>query len=263
MWAALEGHEACVKVLLDAGADTERAEKDGCTALIAAAFCGHAACVNALLDAGADKERAKKDGCTALMAAAFHGHEECVKALLDAGADKNCAQKDGRTALMFAANKGHEACVKALLDAGADKNCAQKDGCTALMFAAVHGHEACVKALLDAGADPCIVDSEGNNARDHALQLPESSLARQRIATLLLDRAAPQLEPTQLEQVMEMRECVICMNAPGTAALLHDTGGMVVSHGGFCVADAEMFFLGQQLCPVCREPITGVVHRQY
>ena len=55
LWAAQEGHEACVVALLAAGADPQAAEEDGHTALMFAAmyngvqYKGHEACVAALL----------------------------------------------------------------------------------------------------------------------------------------------------------------------------------------------------------------------
>ena len=53
MWAAQEGHEAVVKLLLDKGAAVDKALKDGHTALIIAAQKGHAAVAKVLLDKGA------------------------------------------------------------------------------------------------------------------------------------------------------------------------------------------------------------------
>ena len=56
---------------------------------------GHESCVRALLDAGADKDAKDNDGSTALMYASENGHESCVMSpvyednLVDAGADND------------------------------------------------------------------------------------------------------------------------------------------------------------------------------
>jgi ankyrin repeat protein len=70
-----------------------------------------------LLEAGADINKADNNGWTPLCIAAQNGNVEIVKLLLDSGANVNKATKDGLTALSLAANYGHETCVKLLLDA--------------------------------------------------------------------------------------------------------------------------------------------------
>ena len=64
--AAQKGHDAVVRMLLDAGADKDLATNDGCTPLHIAAERGNAAVVRALLDAGADKTMCMFSGQTAL-----------------------------------------------------------------------------------------------------------------------------------------------------------------------------------------------------
>ena len=59
----------------------------GDTLLILAAYHGHVATVRALLDLGADTERVNDRGQTALGAAVFRQSTEIVESLLAAGAD--------------------------------------------------------------------------------------------------------------------------------------------------------------------------------
>jgi ankyrin repeat protein len=72
-----------VALLLDAGADVDKAGRRGDTALMRASGRDHAAVVKALLDAGADVNRTNRYGDTALMLAQFENHPEVV-AMLEA-----------------------------------------------------------------------------------------------------------------------------------------------------------------------------------
>ena len=65
MGAAEQGHEACVKALLHAKANTELLDNEGETALMDAAVQGHEACVQALLRAKANTDLLDEDGKTA------------------------------------------------------------------------------------------------------------------------------------------------------------------------------------------------------
>ena len=56
-----------------------------------------------LFAAGADINKEDKKGATALILAAEKGHVDCLKKLIAARADIN-KNRDGQTALLFAAN---------------------------------------------------------------------------------------------------------------------------------------------------------------
>jgi ankyrin repeat protein len=70
-----------VKVLLEAGADANKALSNGCTPLQMAVHCGHLAVVEALLEAGADAKVMNNDGVTALSIAVHGGKAAIVAAL--------------------------------------------------------------------------------------------------------------------------------------------------------------------------------------
>ena len=87
MFAAADGHDEVVRLLLGAGADVDGQSENGLTALILAAVNGHAATVRVLLDVGADFDIQTENNVTALMGAAGGAHLEVVRLLLGAGAD--------------------------------------------------------------------------------------------------------------------------------------------------------------------------------
>ncbi|KAI9783263.1 MAG: hypothetical protein M1839_004103 [Geoglossum umbratile] len=155
-WAAMNGHEAVVKLLLA----TEKVGEDpmdseyGRTPLSWAAMNGHEAVVRLLL-ATEKVDMNSKDswsGRTPLSWAAKGGHEAVVKLLL-ATEKVDMDSKDsryGRTPLSRAAGGGHEAVVKLLLATEkVDVNSKDPEyGQTPLSWAAGGGHGVVVKLLL-------------------------------------------------------------------------------------------------------------------
>jgi hypothetical protein len=121
-WAAENGHEAVVKLLLESGAELETADGFGQTPLSWAAENGHEAVVKLLLESGAELETKDGLGRTPLSWAADNGHEAVVKLLLESGAELETADGSRRTPLSWAAERGHEAVVKLLLEKGAGKS---------------------------------------------------------------------------------------------------------------------------------------------
>ena len=76
---------------------------------------GHTDAVQLLLDGGAEVDRANKDGSTPLIIACFNGHVDAARLLLDKGADINRANNQGTTPLAIAKRQQHHA-VLALLE---------------------------------------------------------------------------------------------------------------------------------------------------
>ena len=186
--AAREGHHVVVRLLLEAGADKDKASnKDGSTPLFMAAQANRREVVRLLLAADADKEKAKEDGTTPLLVAACKGHGEVVADLLKAGADKDRADdKRGETPLYMAAIKGNLKVVELLLGAGADKDKAEKDGKTPLWCAAHCGYDGIVDMLLEAGANKD--KAEDNNGWTPLLVAAQNR--RNATSTLLLKAGA-------------------------------------------------------------------------
>jgi ankyrin repeat protein len=161
-WAAQNGYEAVVQLLLENGADLESKDiEHERTPLLWAAINGHKAVVQLLLENGADPESNDRYGQTPPLWAAINGYEAVVRLLLERGAHLESKDRYGQTPLSWAAEKGREAVVQLLLTKGADLE--SKDNRydrTPLSWAAENGHEAVVQLLLEKGADLESKDNE-------------------------------------------------------------------------------------------------------
>ena len=149
-WAAENGHEAVVKLLLTRDAEADSKDENGRTPLSWAAENGHEAVVKLLITRDAKANSKDNYGRTPLLWAAKNGHEAVVKLLVERD-DTEADSKDeyGRTPLSWAAENGHEAVVKLLITRDAKANSKDKYGRTPLSFAAGNGHEAVVKLLIE------------------------------------------------------------------------------------------------------------------
>jgi ankyrin repeat protein len=172
MYAARQGAVHATRALADAGADLNRTDPNGTSALVSAIINLHFDLAALLIDKGADPNVAETTGMAALYTAVdMHtlpetvgrpnpkprdtiDGAELVKALLEHGANPNArlsapildrvhndansdaALGDGATPLMRAAKQADVAIMQLLLDHHADPALATKKGATALMFAA-------------------------------------------------------------------------------------------------------------------------------
>lgn len=103
-----------------------------------------------LLDGGADVNRRDNRGRTALIiAASEHCYKDTLKELVRAGADVNVADKDGKTALHYALRYGSQDVARYLVKKGADYNRADNNGTTAAMLAAEKGYDTVLELMTD------------------------------------------------------------------------------------------------------------------
>lgn len=190
-WAAENGHENAVRLLLEKGASAEaKVEASGMTALHLAAGNGHEDIVRLLLLGGADlnAKLANPRPHTPLHLAAENGREAVVRLLLEQGADLN-AERGDDTPLHRAAENGHEALVGLLLEKGASIEAEGHEHQTPLHRAVASGEEATARLLLERGANI--------EAKDRSRYTPLHSAAasgHEATARLLIEAGA------QLEQ---------------------------------------------------------------
>ena len=155
-FAAGEGHEDIVKLLLKIGGDPEIKDgKSGRAPLWWAAQNGHEAVVKLLLETRkVEADPMDKYGQTPLWCATQNGHEAITKLLLETSrVEADLKDNHGQTPLCLAARHGHEAIVKLLLETSRVEADSRDNelGQTPLTGAAQNGHEAIVKLLLETG----------------------------------------------------------------------------------------------------------------
>ena len=132
----------------------------GTTAFMEAAHRGHDKCVQLLIDAGADVNiQCKKSKRTALMRAVLEGHAKCVGIIVaEEGADVNIRDINGHTAIMLATQDRHDKFAGIFRSVGAeiiiDKDL---EGPSAV---AVDNKDKLLNVLINAGADVNIADCE-------------------------------------------------------------------------------------------------------
>lgn len=168
-WAAANGHQSIVKYLFDQGASLETKDKNGWAPLHRAAYNGHTNVVRLLAEElGADVEEI--DGCTwtAMHRAATMGQIDVVRFLIGKGASTGPQDREGMTPMLHAAWAGQCEVVRIFIDAGMDVDAADFNGWTALHNAAWNGHSSTVRFLLLRKAEVNVKNSDGSTPLHHA-----------------------------------------------------------------------------------------------
>jgi ankyrin repeat protein len=152
--AARNGHDFILAFLLAHFHDMiEVRGGDGSSVIYVASQNGHAKCVKLLVDAYANTESTFSNGYRPLYIAAQHGHSDVVEVLCQAGALLDAYNRNS-VALYVACQNGHLDCVKSLAKHGASVNIATTtiSQCTPLRIAAQKNHLAICEVLLKHGA---------------------------------------------------------------------------------------------------------------
>ena len=128
-------------------------DRNGKTALIAAAEGGHQQLVSELINFGVNVNLKKQNGISALHLESQNGHLQNVQALLQKGTEINGLAvykfKKDYTPLIFAALNGHDQVVSELLRNNANVEQKTQDGFNAILWAAKNNHENVVKVIID------------------------------------------------------------------------------------------------------------------
>ncbi|WP_196801168.1 ankyrin repeat domain-containing protein [Thioalkalivibrio sp. ALE16] len=153
--AAIEGNVSEIASAIDAGANVDKRDKEGRTALM---FASDPLVIETLLDHGANIHARSNSGESALMIAAqWRRPVEVLESLIDHGVDIDARNKEGWTALMSAAMvrdfQGGEGIVEALIQHGANIGASSNEGWTAPMVAARFNKPFMLETLIDHGAD--------------------------------------------------------------------------------------------------------------
>ena len=158
LWSVPEG----VQVLIDAGADIEAKDEEGCRPLHIACEEEELASVKMLVEAGADVCATDDEGTTCLMIAAQYGDTETVRYLVGLpDVDVHAENDSCCTALHFAGIASDPEVAQLLIAAGADIGAKDDQGLTPLHQACGDGKLAVVKVLVKAGADVCATNDKG------------------------------------------------------------------------------------------------------
>ena len=124
-----------VKLLLDKGANVNKTDNRGYTALLYAAQSGNAYLVEVLLESGSDPNKGNTFGITPVQAAVENSFNKCLELLILSGGDINIKSIQSEPLLILAAQNGNHEVIHYLLNAGADLNMTDCLGNTALITA--------------------------------------------------------------------------------------------------------------------------------
>lgn len=153
-----EGSYAAIIEMLDNRPDAVNAGSQGQTLLMQAVESGRLEIARLLLDRGADLERKDAKGQTALFKAI--GQPELVDILLNAGADPNLVDRQGKTAVHVAIDAGSIESIRLLAGYNVKLNRIDQHGDTPLT-AAIEKQLDVVELLLSRGADVDYVNGLG------------------------------------------------------------------------------------------------------
>jgi hypothetical protein len=162
---------------LDAGLDPDfLADRIG-TGLMIAAWQGNIPLMELFVARGADVNRTNAVGESALLHAAWRGNLEAVKWLMAHGAKVNREPLQW-TALHYAVFAGHDEVAQYLIEHGADVNARSTNGSSVLMMAAYEGHEDLARKLVALGADRSVKNDRGDGVLEWAMKYKHFGIAR-------------------------------------------------------------------------------------
>ncbi len=173
---AMEGKVTAAEGFLREPAFLRSADREGHTALFAAAVAGNLQVLERVLALSPNLDLGDVHGATALFYSATGG-TEVLKRLIQRGADVNLQDQKGRSPLIVAVLMNHIDAAGLLLAAGADVNHQDRHGATALFYAADAGFSELVDLLLKRGANPALANDSGTTPMQIAAARSFSKIA--------------------------------------------------------------------------------------
>ncbi|KAI5462904.1 ankyrin repeat-containing domain protein [Mariannaea sp. PMI_226] len=164
------------QLLISRGANVDRVLLDH-TPLTLSITLGCTAITAVLVDSGADPNKASRDGNTPLLAAASTGHDETVRYLLAHGADPSaCPSQSGYTAMHMAAHKDKPHILQLLASFGAPVDPLDRACETPLLVAAKLSNGDSARRLIKLGADTERIGPDGMSVLSHAVKAGDLKL---------------------------------------------------------------------------------------
>lgn len=117
-FAAIQGNEDFVELLLRFNPKIGAVDKFGSSPLYYAAAANHVGVIEMLAEKDADLNQQNRQGLTPLMVAASEGHLEAVQILVELKADSTVTDFTGRTAYDWAVRNKRRAVIRYLKSAG-------------------------------------------------------------------------------------------------------------------------------------------------
>ncbi|KAL3457416.1 ankyrin repeat-containing domain protein [Aspergillus heterothallicus] len=195
--ACKEGHERLAIYLMEAGADVQRMNRQGRSAVYLASGSQSGTLVQRLVQAtraaGGDPFQPDIHGYTPLYKAISCGNETVVRILIELGADLTLPDRHGRLSVHYSISCAGSSMfildlvLRSTLERGGDLQCRSPDGGTLLHEAVMATfNEDATRYLLDAGADIMAIDIFGNTPLHRAASDP----LKQHVVPLLIQRGA-------------------------------------------------------------------------
>ncbi|MCB9769472.1 MAG: ankyrin repeat domain-containing protein [Candidatus Omnitrophica bacterium] len=143
-----KGDVDAVRTLLDLGADLNRTDDTGNSAMTLAINTNNNEILTLFFDNGANVDGHTDSGIPYIVGVATIGDLATLKLFISKGVDVNISDSNGWTPLMAAAKRGREDICDALLDSGAKFNVLTKDGWSATISAISSGNIQLAKRFL-------------------------------------------------------------------------------------------------------------------
>ena len=169
--ACVHRQQGSVKILLEAGANTNIANKDGSTSLHAAVYGNcNKKILRTLIDHGAYVDAKNEKNLTSLLLACSRRNIGAINVLLKAGADVNIVGVVGDTCLHRAISADcNKEVLQAIINHGANVDATNKWNESSLLLACDEGNIDAINVLFSAGADVNIVDAVGETCLHKAI----------------------------------------------------------------------------------------------